>query len=241
MPLQKSIPHLVKSFANHSITNKLYFTVIALLVAFIAWQGFLLTQKTSSTTPVTGIARPNASDIIVGNPNARIKVILYTDYECPFCHTVDTAIPYWIQVFGSSTIAFHLRHLPLTYIHPKALEFARDVECTKRLYGDDAAYRIGTHLYENRNLSLDDIREGYSSVVQEVEEQTLATCRYTDAVTKKIESNAHEALINEVNRTPSMFIYDEETGRFLGKRVGGAAQPYDVILKTVIPNLKNEN
>lgn len=241
MPLQKSTLHLVKSFASHSVANKLYFLAIALLVAFIVWQGFLLTRKAPSAAPVTGIARPNASDIIVGNPDARIKVILYTDYECPFCHTVDTAIPYWIQVFGSSTIAFHLRHLPLTYIHPKALEFARDVECTKRLYGDYAAYRIGTYLYENRNLSLDDIREGYSSVVQEVEEQTLATCRYTDAVTKKIESNAHEALINEVNRTPSMFIYDEETGRFLGKRVGGAAQPYDVILKTVIPNLKNEN
>jgi len=241
MPLQKSIPHLVKSFANHSVANKLYFLAVALLVAFIIWQGFLLTHKTPSAAPVTGITQPNASDIIVGNPDARIKVILYTDYECPFCHTVDKAIPYWVETFGSSTVAFHLRHLPLTFIHPKALEFARDVECVKGLYGNDAAHRVGTYIYENRNLPLDTIRGSYPSTVPQIDEQALGTCRYTDATTKKIESDAHEALINEINRTPSMFIYDEETKRFLGKRVGGGAQPYDAILRAVVASIKNGN
>lgn len=39
----------------------------------------------SFVTPAPRAARPNASDNTMGDPNAPIKIVEYSDYQCPFC------------------------------------------------------------------------------------------------------------------------------------------------------------
>ncbi|MFO0974612.1 MAG: thioredoxin domain-containing protein [Phycisphaerae bacterium] len=72
-----------------------------------------------------------ANDHVLGDPNALVKVFVYSDFQCPFCgrferetyptiktNYIDTGKVYWI-----------FRHFPLRNIHPNAEGAAEASEC----------------------------------------------------------------------------------------------------------------
>lgn len=71
------------------------------------------------------------SDNVLGNANAKVTVVEYTDYQCPFCERFFNA------TFGSlkkayidtGKIRFVVRDFPLTSIHPNAQKAAEAAQC----------------------------------------------------------------------------------------------------------------
>lgn len=74
------------------------------------------------------VSAVSSSDHIRGNPNAKITLLEYSDFECPFCKrhkpTLDQLLT---QYDGDVRLVY--RHFPLTSIHPNAQKSAEASEC----------------------------------------------------------------------------------------------------------------
>lgn len=68
-------------------------------------------------------------DHIIGNPDARLQLIEYSDIECPFCRRFHTTIQKIMKKYGADgSLVWAYRHFPLS-IHPKAYPEALATEC----------------------------------------------------------------------------------------------------------------
>ncbi len=77
------------------------------------------------------------TDHIMGNPDAPIKLVEYSDMDCPFCTRFHNTMKQIIAEYGDSgKVAWIYRHLPLSgHIH--ADEEAIASECVARLGNND--------------------------------------------------------------------------------------------------------
>jgi protein-disulfide isomerase len=64
----------------------------------------------------------------IGNPDAPVQVVEFTDFECPFC--MQFHADYWPQLASKygANLSLVVRHYPLP-IHPNAYLAAKAVEC----------------------------------------------------------------------------------------------------------------
>lgn len=80
------------------------------------------------------VAPIRKDDHVFGNPNAPVKVIEFSDLECPFCKRFHGVMQ---QVVADSKgeIAWVYRHFPLDALHSKARKEAEATECAAELGG----------------------------------------------------------------------------------------------------------
>jgi len=87
------------------------------------------TGSTDAVRPVT------SEDHIKGNPNAPIKIVEYSDFECPFCKRFHDTMNEVMDKYGDSgEVAWVFRQFPLEQLHPvKAQAVAVASECAAEL------------------------------------------------------------------------------------------------------------
>jgi protein-disulfide isomerase len=66
-------------------------------------------------------------DHIRGDPNAKLTLLEYGDYECPHCGRAHPIVKRVLKRFGRR-LRFVFRHFPLTQIHPQAQTAAEAAE-----------------------------------------------------------------------------------------------------------------
>lgn len=88
--------------------------------------------------PVTPIS--TSDDNIRGAANAKIALIEYSDYECPFCHSVHPTYQQLMKDYDGQ-IMWVYRHYPLSF-HQGAMPLALGAECAGELGGQDAFWEF---------------------------------------------------------------------------------------------------
>lgn len=78
----------------------------------------------------------STEDYIRGAPNAKIALIEYSDYECPFCHSVHPTYQQLMKDYDGKVMWVY-RHFPLSF-HQEAMPLAMGAECAGELGGSDA-------------------------------------------------------------------------------------------------------
>ena len=87
----------------------------------------LLTIYDSVFSPPASVDEVVETDVIKGNPDAKLTLVEYSDFQCPACRAQHESIrKIWPQIKGS--VRFVYRHFPLTNIHPHAITAARYAE-----------------------------------------------------------------------------------------------------------------
>lgn len=90
-----------------------------------------------------------AEDHILGNPNAKIVIIEYSDSECPFCKDFHATMHRIIDEYGGDgRVAWVYRHLPIVQIHSKAPKEAEAAECVASQGGNAAFWKFTDRLFE---------------------------------------------------------------------------------------------
>ncbi len=130
------------------------------LIAFaIIW------VKKPAPTPVATDQRPSSQsalvpvsteDHILGNPDAPIKLVEYSDPSCPYCKIFHSTMRQIIEEYGpSGQVAWVYRSFPLDnpdaqgrILHPNAGHEAQAQECAAALGGNDAFWKFTHQLYE---------------------------------------------------------------------------------------------
>ncbi len=90
-------------------------------------------DTTDQTAPVT------AADHIRGNLDAKVTIVEYSDFECPFCKRFHVTMNEIMDEYGDSgEVAWVYRQFPLDSLHPvKARREAVTAECVAEIGGND--------------------------------------------------------------------------------------------------------
>lgn len=97
-------------------------------------------------------------DHILGNPNAKIIIVEYSDTECPFCKMFHETMHAVISQYGANgDVAWVYRHFPIPSLHPKAPKQAEALECAAEQGGNEVFWKYTDKIYQttNSNNSLD--------------------------------------------------------------------------------------
>jgi protein-disulfide isomerase len=91
----------------------------------------------------------SAEDHIFGDPNAPVKLVEFSDLECPFCKRLHPTIQQLMNEYGKDgKVAWVYRHFPLTQLHSKAPKEAEATECANELGGNDKFWEYLDKLFE---------------------------------------------------------------------------------------------
>ena len=218
-----------------------YFVPIAIVVAGVLIAGaFIWANKGPSTegngepkkvvvTPVT------SSDHILGNPDAPIVIVEYSDLECPFCKQLHTTMKTIMDEYGpTGKVAWVYRHYPIPQLHPNAPEIAEASECIAELGGNDAFWKFLDAIFVAAPLNerLDMTKLPALATEVGVDVDAFNACRSSDRHVAKVNKSVEDALAAGATGTPYsvMVTQDGETIPVQG------AQPL-AALRTVIDTI----
>jgi protein-disulfide isomerase len=86
-----------------------------------------------------------------GNPNAKVTVVSYDDFECPFCSQVHrTLFPALLKEYGDR-MQFIYKDFPLSDIHPWAIHAAVDANCLGA-QSADAYWDFADYIHSNQQV-----------------------------------------------------------------------------------------
>ncbi len=88
-------------------------------------------------------------DPILGDANAPLTIVEFSDYECPFCQRAFTQTYPSIKsnYIDNGQVKFVFRDFPLTNIHTKAMDMAVAANCAKSLGGDSKYFEYHDKLF----------------------------------------------------------------------------------------------
>ena len=99
--------------------------------------------------PVSG------DDRILGDPSAPVKIVEFSDLECPFCAQFHTTMRQIAEEYGKSgKIAWVYRHFPLESIHSSARLAAHGTECARELGGPAKFWDFANMVFERQREGL---------------------------------------------------------------------------------------
>jgi len=160
--------------------------------------------------PVTLAVEPEAVAFSVGDSDAPVHIIEFTDFQCPYCqrYAMET-MPTLIEDLAESGRVFYaVKDLPLEAIHPEALSASVAARCG----GEQDAY-LPMHdaifaAQAEWSGSGDAAQSIFTSLAAELEldVDAFSTCMSDDQQAKFVQANINEALSLGVGGTPFFFI-----------------------------------
>lgn len=172
-------------------------------------------------------------DHLIGNPNAPIVIVEYSDTECPFCKTFHPTMQKIMDEYGKDgKVAWVYRHFPLDSIHPKADKEAEATECATELGGNDMFWKYIARIFEitPSNNNLDAAKLPEIAVELGLDKTAFETCLNSGKYKDKVETQFQSGITAGVRGTPHSFIITTSDGK---KYPIEGAQPYNTV-KSVI-------
>ena len=195
-------------------------------------------QAPTSNTDIT--LRPvDENDHILGNPNAKITIVEYSDLECPFCKSFHKTMQTILDEYGKDgEVAWVYRHFPLS-IHPKAPKEAEATECAFEMGGNSTFWD-----YVNKIFAITPANNGLdpaklSDVAGQIglDIAKFKTCLDSGKYAEKVKSDYDDGVKAGVNGTPhSVFLLSDKVTTATEKRLGEINQD---ILRQLPPGSSN--
>lgn len=88
-----------------------------------------------------------SADHIWGNPDAPVKIVEFSDLECPFCKRFHYTLKEVVEKYDGK-VAWVYRHSPIDGLHPKARKEAEATECAAELGGNTKFWAYMDRLME---------------------------------------------------------------------------------------------
>ena len=213
---------------------------VALIAAAVVLLWTLLVNHGSDTAPdsvevqqleVARVVDSPRSSSVRGNSAARVAIIEFSDFECPFCarHARQVYPRLMEQYVDTGDVQYVFRHYPLD-IHPLAVKAAEAAECAAdqgkywemhdRLFAADAA------------LTHSDLLDHAASL--KLRSEDFENCLQADVMLERVMEDRRAGNELGVNATPTFFfaeVLDDGKLSLLARLSG--AMPYSTFRSTV--------
>lgn len=221
----------------HHNNNQSQIVSAIIVAAFIIGGAILLKDSSPSSAPIANNNTPQVTgtiraitkdDHIMGNPNAKITIVEYSDTECPFCKQFHNTLQDVIKARGNE-VNWVYRHFPIASLHSKAPREAQATECAWEQGGNTAFWKYIDRVFEitpsNDGLNDQDLMDiaKYAGLNQSQFYTCLESGKYED----KVNADIADAQNLQVNGTPMSFIVVD--GEIVGVIPG--SQPITEVFK----------
>lgn len=185
-----------------------------------------LLEETSAMKEVS------SKDHILGDPNAPIKIVEYSDLECPFCKRFHVTMKQVMDEYGKrGEVAWVYRHLPLDALHPKARKQAEATECANKLGGNEKFWAYTDRIFEvtpsNNGLDMTLLPE--IAVQVGLDRSRFLECLDGGEFGALIDASIADATNVGAQGTPFSLVVTKSGKKF---PINGA-QPYDAVKATI--------
>lgn len=154
-------------------------------------------------------------DHLLGKADARISLIEYSDFECPYCRMFHATAKQLIEKNGDK-VNWVYRHYPLPSHEPAATLLATASECIADQAGNDGFWKFSGEIFsptaqrtgnDDKAWALDIAAKlGYDKA-------KLDSCLTANTFVSKVQESYTEGSSFGVNGTPGNFLVDNKTGK----------------------------
>ena len=126
------------------------------------------------------------NDAVLGDKNAPVTIIEFSDYQCPFCGRFwsETLPQIKKDYIDTGKVKLVFRDFPLTSIHPMAQKASEAVECVREKGGDSAYYKMHDKVFANQaSLSNDNLKKWAKELGYDIS-NCLDSGKFASEVTK---------------------------------------------------------
>lgn len=170
-----------------------------------------------------------ADDHILGNPDAEIKIVEFSDIDCPFCANFHQTMNRIIDDYGQTgEVAWIYRHFPLAQLHPDAMIKAEASECVASLGGNDSFWGYLDILFEREDENRGDLADIAAEVG--VNKSDFEECMDNNQFRDEVTQDLNDAQKAGGNGTPYSVIVIESTGETIALE---GAQPYSAVKQVI--------
>lgn len=169
-----------------------------------------------------------ANDHILGNPNAKVTIVEYSDPECPFCKVFHQTMNQVMNEYGKDgSVAWVYRQFPIAGLHPKAHKESEAAECANKLGGNTKFWEYLNKIFEitpsNNGLDAAELPK----IAKEIglDEKAFDTCFSGGEMAKTVDAGIASATKAGAQGTPYSLVV--VGGKIVGEING--AQPYETV------------
>ncbi len=215
-------PEALASAKPNNLSIPMAIVVAGILIAGAIFFGL----KSNNPTAVAGVAQQPqqptaqagkvkpvdfATDHIKGDKNAKVFVIEYSDFECPFCKRFHPTMQQLIDQYQGK-VAWVYRHFPLSF-HANAQKEAEASECASEQGGNDAFWKYSDKILERTTSN----GTGFAltslvPLAKEIglDETKFKSCLDSGKYAKHVQQDEQEGQAAGVNGTPGNIIWTKD-------------------------------
>ncbi len=179
-----------------------------------------------------------ANDHIRGTMDAPVKIVEYSDTECPFCKRFHATMQDTVKQYNGK-VAWVYRHFPLEQLHSKAKNESKAIECAAKLGGPAMFWSYADKLYEitPSNNQLDPAELPRIASDLKLDRQKFADCLANPQadIDKKIADDTDNATATGGNGTPWSILIGPDGKKYPingAQPIESIKQLVDLVLKT---------
>jgi len=183
-------------------------------------------QNQENPPAISGEMKPvsRTEDHILGNPDAPIKLVEYSDTNCPFCRAFHPTMKRIVNEYGENgQVAWIYRHFSI--LGPQSITEAEATECAAELGGNEKFWQYLDLLFDSKgerarlpaDITLDGLAEEIGLNVEQFN-ACLSSGKYTERIT----SSRDDAVSAGAKGTPFTVLVTEKSMVPIN-----GAQPYE--------------
>jgi protein-disulfide isomerase len=171
-------------------------------------------------------------DPVLGDKNAPVTLVEFSDYECPFCkrHYDQTYLQLKTNYIDKGKVKLVYRDLPLSFHDPMATTEAIAANCARDQGGDSAYFKFHDTIFEKttsngNGLTKDQLYQFATD--QGLNQANFKACLDSEKFKDEVSKDLADAGNAGATGTPS-FIIGKSTGAEIEGKLIVGAQPYSV-------------
>ncbi|MGE5298371.1 MAG: DsbA family protein [Acidobacteriaceae bacterium] len=149
-------------------------------------------------------------DYKIGPDNAKVKLVEYSDFQCPACAAYSAYVDRLIQDEGDK-MQFVYRNFPLVSIHKNSLAASYAAEAA----GQQGKFFDMEHVLFSKQAEWSALQDPKPMFLEYAKSLNLDTAKFTSdmnnkSIKDKVQSDLDEATKMGLNSTPTFFINDKK-------------------------------
>jgi protein-disulfide isomerase len=161
-----------------------------------------------------------------GNPKAPVMIVEFSDYQCPYCHSVEPTVKELLTKYGDK-VSLAYRDFPLTAIHSQAMIAAEASRCALE---QGKFWEYHDQLFTASKLEKDDLIEYARNL--KLDDKQFGSCLSSEKYKTDIDKDLQAGRKAGVSGTPGFFIN--------GVGLSGA-QPKDAFIRVIDDELARKS
>lgn len=189
----------------------------------------------AAAVPTPGKIRPvDGNDHIRGDKNAKVTLVEYSDFECPYCKVFHPTMQQVMKDYAGR-VRWVYRDFPLDAIHPRARPAANAAECVAALSGNDAFWAYADKLFAGAPAALADDQLKATAISLGIDGVKFSDCYSNKKYENNVNADAKDGQAGGITGTPGTIVIDAKGNQSL---IPGAL-PYESVKQTIDAALKN--